>query len=315
MRIVFFGTPEFAVASLDALHQNGCQIVGVVTAPDKPAKRGNSLEPTAVKKYALAHGLNILQPEKLKNEQFLADLRALAADLQIIVAFRMLPEVVWNMPQLGTFNLHASLLPQYRGAAPINWAIINGETETGVTTFFLKHEIDTGDLLLQEKELILPSDNAATLHDKLMLRGASLVLKTVRNIESNSTSPKAQENAQPLKNAPKIFPETCLLDLNQPALRVHNQVRGLAPVPAARIILNGKLHKIHETHLLSEQENGLCPVHLPIGAVYTDLKHLFAFKCFDKWLAVQVIQPEGKKQMPIADFLNGQRAVQEWIVG
>ncbi|MCU0355699.1 MAG: methionyl-tRNA formyltransferase, partial [Cytophagales bacterium] len=235
------GTPEFAVPSLDILVENGCQVVAVVTAPDRTAGRGLQLSVSPVKAAAVRHGIPVMQPEKLKNEAFLEELRSYRADLQIVVAFRMLPEVVWNMPPLGTFNLHASLLPQYRGAAPINWAVINGETETGATTFFLQHEIDTGNIIFQEREPIHATDTAGTLYERLMHRGAGLVLKTVRAIEAGNYPQTPQDLSQPVKLAPKIFTETCEINFDQPTARVHNFVRGLSPYPGAWTRLQGKL--------------------------------------------------------------------------
>ncbi|HQD13162.1 MAG TPA: methionyl-tRNA formyltransferase, partial [Chitinophagales bacterium] len=251
LRIVFMGTPDFAVPSLDILVQNNYDVVGVITAPDKPAGRGQQLQQSAVKKYAVEKGLHILQPEKLKNPEFIAELKALEANLFIVVAFRMLPEMVWQMPEYGTFNLHASLLPQYRGAAPINWAVINGEKETGVTTFFLQHEIDTGNIILQETIKIEEEDNAGTVHDKLMNVGSQLVLKTVRAIEENKVqeSPQSAINSPQLKHAPKIFKETCLIDWQRPAAEIHNLIRGLSPYPAAFTYLDGKVLKIYSAQI------------------------------------------------------------------
>src|SRR5471030_1888958 len=247
MRIVFMGTPEFAVASLDALVKAGLEVVGVITAPDKPAGRGQKLSESAVKQYAVANGLKVLQPEKLKNPEFLEELKSLKADLQVVVAFRMLPEVVWNMPPRGTLNLHASLLPQYRGAAPINWAIINGEKESGVTTFFLKHEIDTGDILFTEKVTLNGHETAGELHDRLMNKGAGLLVKTVKGVESGrySEHPQSQliEGAE-LKHAPKIFKEDCLIDWNNTAENIYNKIRGLSPSPTAYTVFNDKILKI-----------------------------------------------------------------------
>jgi methionyl-tRNA formyltransferase len=300
MRIVYLGTPEFAVPSLQILVENGYEIVGVVTAPDKPAGRGNRMQMSEVKKYALSQNLNILQPEKLKDPVFLENLQALKADLQIVVAFRMLPEVVWNMPPLGTFNLHASLLPKYRGAAPINWAIMNGEKETGVTTFFLKHEIDTGNIIFQEKEIILPNDNVGTLYERLMHKGAQLVLKTVQAIEKGEvqTFPQIGE----VTHAPKIFRETCQIDWGRSVQEIHNFIRGLAPYPAAWTNLQGKNCKIYEidTQILQIDQKA------NVGEVYTDGKHL-AFKGKDGWIAVKDLQIEGKKRMLVTEFLKGFR--------
>ncbi len=292
------GTPEFAVASLAILVENGCNVVAVITSPDKPAGRGLSLHASPVKEYAVSKGIPVLQPEKLKNPAFLEELRSYQADLQIVVAFRMLPEVVWAMPPLGTFNLHASLLPQYRGAAPINWAIINGETETGITTFFLQHEIDTGNLIFQEKEPILPQDNVGSLYERLMHKGAALVLRTVRAIESGSYPQIPQPEVDNLKHAPKIFKETCQIDWNQSALQVHDFIRGLSPYPAAWTILQGKVCKIYMTEVRSEVIS---------GHFETDGKHYLRFGCEGGSLNVLELQVEGKKRMGIEEFLRGFR--------
>jgi methionyl-tRNA formyltransferase len=233
LRIVFMGTPDFAVASLSKLVERGYTIVGVITAPDRPAGRGRKLQESAIKKYAKQQNIRILQPTNLKSQSFLTELRSLSANLQVVVAFRMLPKEVWSMPEYGTFNLHASLLPQYRGAAPINWAIINGETETGVTTFFLDEKIDTGEIILQEKIAIKETDTAGTLHDKLMLLGANLVLKTVEQIENRSVKRQKQSSSQNLKKAPKIHKETCRVNWNSPIQEIYNHIRGLSPYPAA----------------------------------------------------------------------------------
>ena len=242
------GTPHFAVASLDALVKAGCNIVAVITAPDKPAGRGKKLSESAVKQYAVENGIKVLQPEKLKNPEFLEELRSLKADLQVVVAFRMLPEVVWNMPARGTINLHASLLPQYRGAAPINWVLINGEKESGVTTFFLKHEIDTGDILFTEKVTLSGRETAGELHDRLMHKGAGLLVKTVKGVESgryNEHPQSALAEGVELKHAPKIFKEDCLIDWNQSAESIYNKIRGLSPSPTAYTLLNDKVLKIY----------------------------------------------------------------------
>ena len=292
------GTPEFAVASLAILVENGCSVVAVITSPDKPAGRGLSLHASPVKEYAVSKGIPVLQPEKLKNPTFLEELSSYQADLQIVVAFRMLPEVVWSMPPLGTFNLHASLLPQYRGAAPINWAIINGETETGITTFFLQHEIDTGNLIFQEKEPILPQDNVGSLYERLMHKGAALVLRTVRAIESGSYPQVPQPNVDNLKHAPKIFKETCQIDWNQSALQVHNFIRGLSPYPAAWTMLQGKVCKIYRTDVRSEVIS---------GHFETDGKYYLSFGCGEGSLDVLELQVEGKKRMRIEEFLRGFR--------
>lgn len=303
MRIVFMGTPEFAVPSLEILVQNGYEVAAVVTAPDKPAGRGLKLQPSAVKIAAERLGLPVLQPEKLKNEDFLNRLRALKADLQIVVAFRMLPEAVWAMPPLGTFNLHASLLPQYRGAAPVNWAIINGETETGVTTFFLRHEIDTGDLIMQEKEPIYRSDTAGTLYERLMHKGAQLVLQTVRAIESGKvqTTPQTQLVTGELKTAPKIFKEDCRINFCQPAEKVFNFVRGLNPSPSAWTVINEKTYKIHQVVPFTDEKP------YPEGKWHTDGKNFLHIGTSDGYVAVEELQAEGKKRMSITDFLRGNK--------
>jgi methionyl-tRNA formyltransferase len=307
MKIVFMGTPDFAVASLAKLVENGpshggCEVVAVITAPDKPSGRGLQMHETPVKKYAVSKNIPVLQPEKLKNPDFLEQLRSYQADLQVVVAFRMLPEVVWNMPTIGTFNLHGSLLPQYRGAAPINWAVINGDTETGVTTFFIQQEIDTGNIIFAEKEPILPNDNAGTVHDKLMERGANLVLKTVHAIEAGNYPQIPQQMDVELKAAPKIFKETCQINWNQSAEKVHNFVRGLSPYPAAWTILAEKTCKIYQSEIgdLANDES-------EIGTFKTDGKTFLAYRCTDKWLNIKELQLEGKKRMGIEEFLRGFR--------
>ena len=249
LRIIFMGTPEFAVASLNSLVKAGCKIVGVITAPDKPGGRGMQLQQSAVKKYSVENNLHVLQPEKLKNPEFLAELKSLQADLQIVVAFRMLPEIVWNMPPMGTVNLHGSLLPQYRGAAPINWAVINGETETGVTTFKLKHEIDTGDILLQESFSIGENNNAGEVHDKMKEIGAELLVKTVKGLADGTLKEMPQlaignKHLTNLHHAPKIHTETCEIDWNQPIENIFNLIRGLSPYPTAFTFLNDKKLKV-----------------------------------------------------------------------
>ncbi len=312
LRIVFMGTPDFAVPSLDILVQNNYDVVGVITAPDKPAGRGQQLQQSAVKKYAVEKGLHILQPEKLKNPEFIAELKALEANLFIVVAFRMLPEMVWQMPEYGTFNLHASLLPQYRGAAPINWAVINGEKETGVTTFFLQHEIDTGNIILQETIKIEEEDNAGTVHDKLMNVGSQLVLKTVRAIEENKVqeSPQSAINSPQLKHAPKIFKETCLIDWQRPAAEIHNLIRGLSPYPAAFTYLDGKVLKIYSAQIAqsnSTADNITVNSQPSSITVSTDNKTYLSIKCADAWLDIQELQLEGKKRMKTDEFLRGYR--------
>lgn len=306
LRIVFMGTPDFAVASLDILVKNNYNIVGVVTATDKPAGRGNKIQMSAVKKYALEHHLSILQPEKLKSPEFIEDLKKLNANLFIVVAFRMLPEIVWSMPQLGTFNLHASLLPQYRGAAPINWAVINGETKTGVTTFFLQHEIDTGNIIMQESIPIQNEDNAGTIHDKLMLLGANVVLKTVEKIEKGIISTIHQNELiqDSLKHAPKIFKETCKIDWQQNANDIYNLIRGLSPYPAAFTTLNNKQLKIYKSSISTTFNEDI-----EIGDFCSDNKTYLAFKCNDAFILVEELQIEGKQKMNIADFLRGNRIV------
>lgn len=298
-RIVFMGTPDFAVPSLEILIENDYEIVGVVTATDKYGGRGGKqLLESAVKKAAVKHGIPVLQPRNLKSEDFLAELRALKADLQIIVAFRMLPEVVWNMPPLGTFNLHGSLLPKYRGAAPINWAVINGEKETGVTTFFLQHKIDTGDMLLQSAIPIGPDETAGEVHNRLMEVGAALVLATVQLIESEDYRPQAQKHelATP---APKLFRENCAIDFNQSARVVHDFIRGLSPYPTAWTTLEGETLKIIRTDL-EETEHGLAP-----GTVVTDNKKELKIACAEGFVRPLTLQLAGRKRMNHLDFLNG----------
>lgn len=306
-RIVFMGTPEFAVAPLAALVNAGFNIVGVITAPDKPAGRGMQLQQSAVKKYALAQGLNILQPEKLKNPQFLAELQSLQADLQVVVAFRMLPQAVWNMPRLGTINLHASLLPQYRGAAPINWAVINGEHLTGLTTFRLQHEIDTGNILLQQKISISETETAGELHDRMKETGAALVVRTVEGLAAGTLTETPQaalaNGNEPLKTAPKIFTDTCRIDWNKPVNDIFNLVRGLSPYPAAFTHLDGKLLKI-----FSASKKTAPPVHSP-GTHETDGKTYLRFAAANGYLDVTELQLEGKKRLGVADFLRGYKKV------
>ncbi len=309
LRIVYMGTPDFAVESLKALVEGGYNVVGVITMPDKPMGKSHSiLSSSPVKQYALSQNLPLLQPEKLKNPEFLKALKAWYADLQIVVAFRMLPEAVWNMPCLGTFNLHASLLPQYRGAAPINWAIINGETETGITTFFLTHEIDTGKIIDQVRIPISDTDNAEIIHDKLMHLGASLVIKTVDNIINDSIQPIAQEDliqhAGKLKQAPKIFKETCQIDWNQDVKSVYDFVRGLSPYPAAWTML--KTSHGEELNLKIFETEKLFGHHdLQSGTIKTDTKNHLDIAVKDGFIRLLSIQQAGKKRMQIADFLRG----------
>jgi methionyl-tRNA formyltransferase len=309
LRIVFMGTPDFAVESLRILVENHYNVVGVITMPDKPAGRGHKLQPSAVKKYAVEQNLPLLQPEKLKDEAFLEALKAWQADLQIVVAFRMLPEVVWDMPRLGTFNLHASLLPQYRGAAPINWAIINGEKETGVTTFFLTHEIDTGKIIKQEKVAIGENDNAGLIHDKLMTVGARLVKETVddllaEKVEAIDQSQFSQTESH-LKFAPKIFKETCQIDWTKTAQEVYNLIRGLSPYPAAwtelqlQAATQPQYFKIFETEIIAEAHT-LAP-----STVVSDFKTYLRVATADGFLELKSIQVPGKKAMSVGEFLRG----------
>jgi len=302
LRIVFMGTPEFAVPMLDTLVHSQHQVVGVITAPDKPAGRGMLFQQSDVKKYAVEKGLHILQPEKLKNEAFLADLLALQADLFVVVAFRMLPEVVWSMPALGTFNLHASLLPQYRGAAPINWAIINGEKETGVTTFFLKHEIDTGSVIFQEKETILDSDDVGSLYKRLMHKGARLVLKTVQAIEQGDYPSQPQNESTEIKHAPKIFKETCEINWNQSSKKVIDFIRGLSPYPAAWTKINDKVYKVFKCSLSNSRQSTV-----DSQSWTTDNKTFLNIKTADGWVSIEEFQPEGKKRMNVPEFFRGNK--------
>ena len=304
LRIVYMGTPEFAVASLDALVSGGYNVVGVVTMPDKPAGRGYKVQFSAVKEYALAHNLTLLQPEKLKDEQFLEDLKALKADLQIVVAFRMLPEVVWNMPPMGTFNLHGSLLPQYRGAAPINWAIINGEKETGVTTFFLQHEIDTGDLILQKKIAIHRTDNAETIHDQLMVLGAQTVVETVDCILDGTAPKMPQPAAAELKMAPKIFKETCKINWDNDCESIYNFVRGLSPYPTAwsELMNDNTLPIPMKIYEVTTEQTSHTHIH---GTIITDGKKELKVACKDGFVSIQSLQLAGKKRMNSDEFLRG----------
>lgn len=301
LRIVFMGTPEFAVASLDTLLKAGCNIVGVITAPDKPSGRGMQLQQTAVSKYAAENKLKVLQPEKLKNPEFLEELKALHADLQIVVAFRMLPDVVWNMPPMGSVNLHGSLLPQYRGAAPINRAIINGEKETGVTTFKLKHEIDTGDILLQESFPIGENETAGELHDKMKDIGAQLLLKTVKGLADGSLQEIPQPSVAEIKPAPKIHTENCKINWSQPVENVFNFVRGLSPYPAAFIVINEKMLKIYKA------KKEIIAPSITEGEYETDGKTFLKFACANGYLHLLEIKLEGKKKMQIDQFLRGYR--------
>jgi methionyl-tRNA formyltransferase len=298
-RIVFMGTPEFAVASLDAIIQAGYPVVGVITAPDRPSGRGMQLNSSAVKKYALEKGLHILQPEKLRNPEFLEELKALGADLQIVVAFRMLPEIVWNMPPMGTVNLHGSLLPQYRGAAPINWAVINGETVTGVTTFKLQHDIDTGATLLQDSFPIGEQDTAGEVHDRMKDIGAKTLVRTIEGLAAGTLQGVPQPNDANLRHAPKIFTETCQIDWTKPLADSYNLIRGLSPFPTAFTQLDGKMLKIFHA-----EKDPSTPDHQP-GSYDTDKKTYLRFATPDGYIRVTDIQLEGKKRMKIEDFLRG----------
>src|SRR4051812_42355498 len=294
MRIVFMGTPQFAVASLDELVKAGSDIVGVVTAPDKPAGRGQKVNESAVKQYAVENGLTVLQPTNLKDPAFLDELKALGADLQVIVAFRMLPEAVWNMPPRGTINLHASLLPQYRGAAPINWVLINGEKESGVTTFFLKHEIDTGDILFTEKVTLTGQETAGELHDRLMNKGAGLLVKTVKAIESGRYNEHPQTQIiteSELQHAPKLTKELSVIDWTQPVEKIYNLIRGLSPAPAASTTLNGKILKVYRA------EYQLTEPAIQPGGFLTDNKTSLKFAAADGFICPTDVQLEGKKRM------------------
>ena len=316
LRIVFFGTPDFAVESRDRLVTGGYNIVGVVTMPDKIGGRGNKVVQSAVKLYALEHNLPLFQPEKLKDSTFVEQLRKLNADLQIVIAFRMMPEIVWAMPPLGTFNLHASLLPKYRGAAPINWAVINGDTETGVTTFFLKQEIDTGDIIQQRRIPIAETDNVGIIHDKLMTMGADMVIETVDAILNDSIKPIPQDElcnkgieATP---APKIFTETCHINWSQPALNVYNLIRGLSPYPAAWTEIpdaSGKMHhaKIYATEIPDDAP--LCRIigNSQAGTISTDGKRLKVLCGDNRWIEITSIQIAGKRRMTTEEFLRGFR--------
>ena len=305
IRIVYMGTPDFAVESLRALVEGGYNVVAVVTMPDKPAGRGHQLQYSAVKQYALSAGLPILQPERLKDENFLAELKSYNADLQIVVAFRMLPEVVWNMPRLGTFNLHASLLPQYRGAAPINWAVMNGDTETGATTFMLQHEIDTGNIILQERIPIANDENVGSVHDRLMYMGAQLVTRTVdtiieaenRGVELPTTP---QDNALELRPAPKIFKDTCAIDFSRNAEQVRNHIRGLSPYPAALI------GEMPVNHPLAEALRG-AKVYKAAITKHAEQKGHIIVPCADGYIDLLELQLPGKKRMDAAALLNGIR--------
>lgn len=308
MRIIFMGTPDFAVESLKALVENKYNVVAVVTMPDKPAGRGHHLQQSPVKQYALSAGLPVMQPERLKDEQFLNQLRSYNADLQIVVAFRMLPEAVWAMPPLGTFNLHASLLPQYRGAAPVNWAVINGEKITGATTFLLKHEIDTGDILMQRTMQIDDDDDAGTLHDKLMVMGAKMVTDTVDLIASGNYTPLPQQQQAELRPAPKIFRETCEIDWSMSAQRVHDFVRGLSPYPAAWTMMHiagmTEMVKVFKTEITAIERNQKTK---PGETVINSNEKTILVACQDYYIRLNEIQRPGKRRMTTKEALNGIR--------
>ena len=315
LRIVFMGTPEFAVASLSALVENGYNVVGVITAPDKPAGRGKKLTESAVKKYAVENKLKVLQPEKFKNPEFLEELTSLKAELQVVVAFRMLPEVVWNMPNYGTFNLHGSLLPQYRGAAPLNWAVINGETKTGVTTFLLDHEIDTGKVLFKKEIEIGENDTVGDIHDRLMEIGAGLVLETVDAIALGNIMPIPQEKLAKnteIKHAPKISKENCKIDWNNDTEQIRNLIRGLSPYPTA---WSNLVHKETGQEILTKvffaekipSEEPVVP-----GTIESDGKTFLKVACKNGWLQINDLQIAGKKRMNADEFLRGFQQIKEY---
>jgi methionyl-tRNA formyltransferase len=307
LRIIFMGTPEFAVASLDALLHSEHEVVAVVTVPDKPAGRGQKLQQSAVKQFAVGKGLPVLQPDKLRNEDFLKELEGYAADLFVVVAFRMLPEVVWQMPPMGTFNLHGSLLPRYRGAAPINWAIINGDSKSGVTTFFLKHEIDTGNVIFQEEVEIAPDDNAGILHDNLMEVGARLVVKTTNaiadgNVTFMSQDELIQRGYEPI-HAPKIFKDDCRIDWSKGIDAIHNHIRGLSPYPAAWFeMVREELPTSVKVYRSQKEEASHVD---PVGTMVSDGKTFVKVACADGYISILELQLAGKKRMPVKDFLLG----------
>ena len=316
LRIVYMGTPDFAVEPLHRLVEGGYNIVAVITMPDKPVGRHHDvLQQSPVKQYAVSHNIPVLQPERLKDESFLQELRSYQADLQVVVAFRMLPEVVWAMPRLGTFNLHAALLPQYRGAAPINWAIINGDKETGVTTFFLDHDIDTGQVIYRQSVPIYEDDDVEAVHDRLMLLGADLVLKTVDDVEQGIVKPIPQSELTvdgPLRVAPKIFKETCQIRWAElTALEAYNFVRGLSPYPAAWTTLDGTMLKIYKAFVVKSQD--FCDNSSAPGTIDTDYKNYLRIACREGWLQVESLQLAGKRRMAVEDFLRGAHIVSECV--
>ncbi len=297
------GTPEFAVPSLEILIAHKFNVVAVVTAADKPQGRGQKLGVSPVKQCALKNNIPVLQPTNLKAAEFVEELKSYQANLQIVVAFRMLPEVVWSMPRLGSFNLHGSLLPQYRGAAPINWAIINGENETGVTTFFLKHAIDTGTIIFQDQEPIHEDDDVGSLYERLMVKGAALVLKTVNAIKTNNNPSEPQNESVAIKHAPKITKETCEINWNTSSENVRNFVRGLSPYPSAWTSIEDKNFKIHKVSIVkgNEQNNSA------VGSTKTDHKTYLWMRTIDGWIAIEEFQPEGKKRMKVEEYLRGNK--------
>jgi len=318
LRIIFMGTPEFAVESLKALVENGYNVAGVITAPDKPAGRGLKVIEPAVKQYAVKAGLPVLQPEKLKNPEFLEQLQQLNPELQVVVAFRMLPEVVWNLPPMGTFNLHASLLPQYRGAAPLNWAIINGETETGVTTFLLSHEIDTGKIIFSEKTSIGANDTVGDLHDQLMVTGAQLVLKTVDALAGGNFRTISQADLtgaeKELKPAPKLFRETMQISWEKPVENIRNLIRGLSPYPVAwTTIRNNVTGQITEMKVFFAEAEQVRPSE-KTGIIRSDGKTFLKVACSDGWLLITDLQLAGKKRMKVEEFLRGFANPEKYII-
>lgn len=308
MRIVFMGTPEFAVESLDILIKNNYNVVGVITAPDKPAGRGQQIQQSAIKKYALEKNLKLLQPEKLKDESFITELKELKADLQFVVAFRMLPEIVWSMPKMGTYNLHASLLPKYRGAAPINWAIINGEKESGVTTFKLKHDIDTGNILFQQKVNIEPGTTAGELHDKLMITGSELILRTVKEINKSFNDGSELnfllQEEDKVCHAPKIFKEDCLIDWSKTAVEINNRIKGLSPYPTAYAHFKNGDGSLQTIKIFNSKYQLDDPFQ-PNGSLLTDNKNFLKVYCEDGLIEITEIQLQGKKRMFVTEFLRG----------
>ncbi len=311
LRIVFMGTPDFAVSSLEAINKSKHQIVGAVTTPDRKSGRGLVLQYSPVKNYALAHNIKLLQPEKLRNETFINELKLLKADLFVVVAFRMLPDLVWKIPPLGTINLHASLLPQYRGAAPINWAIINGETKTGVTTFFINEKIDTGAVLLNKEVTITEKETAGTLHDKLMEAGSKLLVETIDKLSKDELVPKQQQQeVSELKNAPKIFKENCKINWNNPSTTIYNKIRGLSPYPAAWTELKSPDNKTYGLKLFFSK---ISNKQLNIGEILIKENRIFV-GCAVGSIEIVDLQLAGKKRMKTDDFLRGFKLTNKWTV-